>query len=189
MFLSHRDIIRELEDNGLSFDPPISPDRVRQISIDLRIGRRFTTFKEGAGYVNSIQMDPSLWDSKDLWETREAESFRLESGSFVLAQTLEQICMPGHLMGLVEGRSGYARIGIAVHLTAPKIDPGFRGHITLEMTNFGKMPVTLRAEKDTPVQLLLANITTPLSGTDLYGAQSTDLFQGQENPIPTRTRN
>ena len=58
--------------------------------------------------------------------------------------------MPNNLMGLIEGRSSWARTGISVHLAAPKIDPGFDGSITLEMTNHGKVPVELTAGEDAP---------------------------------------
>jgi len=58
------------------------------------------------------------------------------------------------LVGLVEGRSSYARVGVTVHVTAPKIDPGFTAPITLEMANFGKVAVELRAGVDIPAQLI-----------------------------------
>ena len=129
-------------------------------------------------------MDPSLWDSVDLWENIEADTFLLKPNHFVLAQTLERVHIPNTLMGLVEGRSSYARIGVTVHVTAPKIDPGFNAHITLEMANFGKVPVELRAGIDKPAQLLLSQITTPLEESELYGTNPTDVFQNQTEPIP-----
>ena len=92
--------------------------------------------------------------------------------------------MPDSLMGLIEGRSSYARLGVTVHVTAPKIDPGFIGHITLEMANFGNAPVELRAGIDTPAQLLFAKITTPLEKSDLYGTKPADVFQYQTETIP-----
>ena len=189
LILSRPDILDHLEHEALSFDPGIPPNRVRQVSIDLLLGRRFTTFKEPPGYLTSIQMDPSLWVSEDLWEHEEVDSFLLKPGHFVLAQTLEQVCMPNTLMGFVEGRSSFARIGISVHVTAPKIDPGFNGPITLEMANFGKVTVQLRAGRDMPAQLLFAQITTALSDPDLYGADPTDVFQKQTDPIPRKRRN
>lgn len=185
MFLSRPDILDYLRTNRLRFEPTISEDRVAQVSIDLLLGRRFTTFKERPGYLPAIQMDPSLWNSTDLWEnSRETDLFCLEPGHFVLAQTLERVYIPNDLVGLVEGRSSYARIGVTVHVTAPKIDPGFNAHITLEMANFGKMPVNLRAGTDKPAQLLLAKITTPLEESELYGTSPTDVFQHQTEPIP-----
>lgn len=188
LFLSRPDILRHLQEQVIHFDPPIPHERVAQVSIDLLLGRRFTTFKERPKWVGSIHMDRSLWDSKDLWENHQADTFELEPGQFVLAQTLERVHMPDSLVGFVEGRSSYARIGVTVHLTAPKIDPGFNGHITLEMANFGSLPVQLRAEIDKPAQLLLAQISTPLPASELYGAGSADVFQDQEYPIPKQRK-
>ena len=186
MFLSRPDILRCLDNQDLRFDPPIPRDRVAQVSIDLAIGRRFTTFKrdEESEHIASIRMSPSLWTSADLWEHTTRESFVLEPGEFVLAQTLEEVHIPDFLIGLVEGRSSFARIGLTVHATAPKIDPGFNGHITLEMTNFGKFALQLRTGIDKPAQLLLAEVTTPLSDDEVYGTGPEDRFQGQQSTIP-----
>ena len=91
-------------------------------------------------------------------------------------------------MGFVEGRSSYARIGVTVHVTAPKIEPGFNGHITLEMANFGKLPVPLRAGIDKPAHLPLVQITTSLEASELYGAEPSDIFQHQNDPIPKKRK-
>lgn len=190
LFLSKPDILKYLESKNqtLSFDPEVPVSRVKQVSIDLLLGRVFTTLKKPPKFIDAIHMDPSLWASQDLWETKEKGTFLLKPGKLVLAQTLERVHIPGALMGFVEGRSSYARIGISVHVTAPKIDPGFNGHITLEMVNFGKLPVRLRAEIDTPAQLLLAEITTPLEASELYGAKPEDVFQNQKTPLPKRVK-
>jgi hypothetical protein len=104
----------------------------------------------------------------------------------VLAQTLERVYIPPDLVGLVEGRSTWARVGVSIHVTAPKIDPGFDAQITLEMFNFGKVAVDLRAEVDKPAQLILLRVSTPLREEDLYGRAGHDVFQGQTDPIPHR---
>ncbi len=72
---------------------------------------------------------------------------------------------------------------------APKIDPGFDATITLEMANFGKIPVELRAGIDEPAQLMFFQLSTPIPETDLYGTGGHDTFQGQTDPIPRRTSN
>jgi deoxycytidine triphosphate deaminase len=73
---------------------------------------------------------------------------------------------------------------VTIHVTAPKIDPGFDATITLEMANFGKIPVELRAVLDEPVQLMFFRLSTPVPETDLYGTGANDTFQGQTDPIP-----
>ncbi len=188
MVLSKPDILRYIEEGRLRFDPEVTADRVAQVSIDLLLGHKFTTFKPKPGFISAIHIDPSLWESADLWERQDKEIFRLDPGQFVLAQTLEKIFIPNDLVGLVEGRSSYARVGVTVHLTAPKIDPGFNAHITLEMANFGKVPVDLRAGIDKPAQLILMKITTPLDAADLYCDGDGDVFQYQTEPIPTRIK-
>jgi dCTP deaminase len=90
------------------------------------------------------------------------------------------------VVGLLEGRSSFARVGVTIHVTAPKIDPGFDATITLEMANFGRVAVDLRAEIDRPAQLMLLQLSTPLAEADLYGASPSDVFQGQMDPIPRR---
>lgn len=186
MLLSKPDILEYLRTGKLRFDPPVSEDRVAQVSIDLRLGRNFTTFKTPPGYLTSIHVDNSLWDSADLWERREANKFVLEPGGFVLAHTLERVSIPSDLAGFVEGRSSWARIGVTIHVTAPKIDPGFNATITLEMANFGKVPVELRAGIDEPAQLMLFKLSSPVPEAELYGTSSKDAFQGQTEPLPRR---
>lgn len=185
MILSRREILTYLKAGTLRFHPEVSTESVAQVSIDLRLGRKFTRFKdEPPAYLTSIHVDPSLWDSKDIWEHSESDTYLLRPGKFVLAQTLERVRIPNDLVGLVEGRSSYARVGITIHITAPKIDPGFDGHITLEMANFGNIPVELRAEVDRPAQLILVRLTSPLGEGEAYGSGEADTFQYQEDPIP-----
>lgn len=120
-----------------------------------------------------------------LWEDVEADEFLLKPGEFVLAQTLETICLPPDLVGMVEGRSSWARLGVTIHVTAPKIDPGFTGNITLEMSNLGKVPILLRAG-DQPAQLMFFRISSVLESDDLYGAGENDIFHQQTKPVPRK---
>lgn len=186
MVLSRPDILDYLEAGSIRFEPAVSSDRVKQVSVDLKLGHKFTIFKECPGYLPVIVCNSSLWRSADLWEHQEKDTFRLEPGQFVLAHTLETVTLPNDLVGLVEGRSSFARIGVTIHLTAPKIDPGFSGTITLEMANFGKVPVDLRAEIDEPAQLILMRLSQPLPPEDTYGASNGDVFQYQTEPIPRK---
>jgi dCTP deaminase len=186
LVLSRPDIVHALRSGQVRVEPALSEDRVMQVSIDLTLGRKFTRLAVKPAYLPAIHVDPSLWQSKDLWETVESDTYRLEKGAFVLAHTLERVTLPSDLVGLVEGRSSFARAGISVHVTAPKIDPGFAGTITLEMFNFSSVPVDLRAGIDQPAQLMLLRISTPLDHTEVYGSGSGDVFQGQDSPLPRR---
>ena len=106
----------------------------------------------------------------------------------MLAHTLERVKMPNDLMGLVEGRNGWAKAGLSVHLTAPKIDLGFNGTITLEIANMGPATVELVAEEDKPAQSILIELTDPLDDEYLYGAGESGVFQYQSGPIPRERR-
>lgn len=135
--------------------------------------------------------DKSFLESGTLWKHEDVEdgdSFLLKPGTLVLAKTHEFVCIPGHLVGMVEGRSSYARAGIAVHITAPKIDPGFEGTITLEFMNHGPKPVMLEPFVEMPCQLMLLTLSTPLEAHELYGTRAADTFQGQDRPTGPRRR-
>jgi dCTP deaminase len=184
LVLSKRDILHYINDGRLVIDPAVSPERIKQVSIDLKLGRNFSCFKQPPAYLPAIHVDPSLWSSNDLWEHHEVDTYRLQPGQLVLAQTLERVRIPADLVGFVEGRSSWARVGVTIHVTAPKIDPGFEGRITLEMANFGRVPVDLRAGVDEPAQLMLLRISRPLEELELYGTSARDVFQHQMGTIP-----
>ena len=172
-------------------EPIPSDSRIGPISINLRLGRKFTRFREDGlpDHIPAIRIRPSLFGSVDLWtHEEEADNFYIAPRGFVLAQTLERVVIPNDLMGLVEGRSSWARVGLSVHLTAPKIDPGFDGNITLEIANMGPATVQLVAEEDEPAQLMLIRLTEPLGDADVYGADAEDIFQYQSDPIPREKR-
>src|SRR5262249_6835522 len=95
-----------------------------------------------------------------------------------------RVRIPPDLVGLVEGRSSWARVGVTIHVTAPKIDPGFDGRITLEMVNFGRVAVDLRAGVDEPAQLMPLQVSTPLGDLELYGKGEQDVFQYQADTVP-----
>ena len=188
MVLSKPEIERYLAEGHLRIDPAPDASRINQVTVDLRLGRKFTTFRGLPAHIPHIRVRASLFESEDLWEHAiDADNFELPPGGFVLARTLERVVIPNDLVGFVEGRSSWARVGVSIHLTAPKIDPGFDGSITLEISNVGKATVQLVAEEDVPAQLMFMRLTSPLDDTDIYGADENDIFQYQSDPIP-RTR-
>jgi dCTP deaminase len=180
--LSRRDIIEAIERGDVTFDPEIEiQTSVEQVPVDLRLGRKFTRFRELAPHVPALYVEASVFEHSELWDVVEGDTCRLEPGELVLAQTLEFITLPNYLMGLVEGRSSWGRMGITTHVTAPKIDPGFEGNIVLEMVNLSKTPYELRAGHDKPAQLMLIPVSTPLESEETYGP--TDRFFGQRGAI------
>ena len=108
----------------------------------------------------------------------------------MLAQTLERVALLNDLMGH-GGRSKHVgpEVGLSVHLTAPKIDPGFNGTITLEIANMGPAKVQLGSRRKTsPHSLCCLNSGSLLDAADLYGADESDIFQYQSDPIPRDRR-
>jgi dCTP deaminase len=113
-----------------------------------------------------------LWIQKTLKERDEfqkRETFVLEPGEFVLALTHERIWVPNHLIGLVEGRSTYARVGLSMHQTAPWIQPGWNGQITLEIRNSGPLNIELCPLEDMPCQLTFFQLTSKLAQEQAAG--------------------
>src|SRR5712671_4918996 len=161
MILSQPEIRAEVEKGEIKFDPPLEERQWHEASVDLRLGYKFTKWKPAPsarfsltkGFAEISRL--GLWSEKILRTADEhgkPESFPLDPDEFVLAQVLEKIWMPNNLIALVEGRSSYARVGISIHQTAPWIQPGWSGHITLEIKN-GPLNISLMPGEDMPCQL------------------------------------
>ena len=136
-----------------------------------------------------MRMTKQMFEDADLWderEYREGEIVTLKSNGLLLAQTLETVHLPHDLMGLVEGRSSWARMGVGVHVTAPKIDPGFNKPITLELTNHSQADYQLEAGIERPCQLILLRISKPLTKSQIYGNSPDDTFAHSDKPVPTK---
>jgi dCTP deaminase len=140
MLLSDRDIRADVEAGRLSVDP-WDPDLVQPSSVDVRLDRFFRVFNNS----RYTHIDPSLQqdDLTTLVEPEGDEPFVLHPGEFVLGSTLEVVTLPDDLAGRLEGKSSLGRLGLLTHSTAGFIDPGFTGHITLELSNVANLPIML----------------------------------------------
>ena len=142
MLLSDRDILTELDAGRIRMEP-YDPAMLQPSSIDVRLDRFFRVF-ENHRYPH---IDPAA-DQSDL--TREVEPegdepFILHPGEFVLGSTYEEVSLPGDLAARVEGKSSLGRLGLLTHATAGFVDPGFKGSLTLEITNLTRIPIKLYA--------------------------------------------
>src|SRR5258708_2917214 len=99
-------------------------------------------------------------------------------------QTYKNIWIPRYLIAMVEGRSSYARAGLSMHQTAPWLQPGWNGQITLEIRNSGPFLIELTPAEDMPCQVTFFQLTSELAETVAYGARPTDVFQGPASPLP-----
>ena len=140
MLLSDRDIRAEVSAGNLGIDP-FDASMVQPSSVDVRLDKLFRVFNN----TRYTHIDPSKQQDEltSLVEPAEGEPFVLHPGEFVLGSTLELTTLPDYLAGRLEGKSSLGRLGLLTHSTAGFIDPGFSGHITLELSNVANLPITL----------------------------------------------
>jgi dCTP deaminase len=193
MILSQPEIREAVAKGEIRFDPPLEERQWHEASVDLRLGFKLTKLiakrglKVSLAHGMSAIADAGLWKEKILRredELGKTETYTIDPDEFILAQTYERIWIPRHLIAAVEGRSSYARAGLSMHQTAPWLQPGWNGLLTLEICNSGPLKVELTPTVDMPCQLTFFQLTSELPEEVAYGARPTDSFQGQSSPIP-----
>lgn len=167
MVLSDRDIeaVQLLRD----LIKPWTPELLKPASYDLRLGPEFIRFNDRPDHV--IDLSDPTGDDGERCMVNALGEFEIEPGEFVLAQTIERVNIPGHLVARVEGKSTTGRSGLLVHVTAGYIDPGFRGHITLELANLRGSTIRVR-EYQKIAQLSLLKLSSV--ARDLYRGRYQD---------------
>lgn len=193
MVLSQPDIRAEVEKGNIKFDPPLEEKQWGEASIDLRLGFDFTKLNVAKGASFSVAEGLETIGKAGLYSRRKLrpldemghpEKFELHENEFVLALTHETVSIPNHLIAMVEGRSTYARVGLTMHQTAPWIQPGWTGQITLEIRNSGPLTISLQPLLDRPCQLTFFALTSALSTDQAYGAQDGGKYQNQKSVFP-----
>jgi dCTP deaminase len=180
MILSDADILRRLEDGDLVIDPIDDFDlQIQPASVDLRLGREFLEFQRTNIPCIHPGSEHEVDEYVDETVVEEGEEFILHPGDFVLGTTKERVEIPADLIAHVEGRSSLGRLAIVVHSTAGLCDPGFRGRITLELSNLGNAPVALTPEMRIS-QLTFTELTTPAERP--YGSERGSKYQDQVGP-------
>jgi dCTP deaminase len=181
MLLSDRDLASELKAGNLQLDP-LDPELLQPSSIDVRLDRLFGVFNNHL-YTH---IDPAIRqdDLTSQVEVADGQPFVLHPGEFVLASTLEVITLGDQLAGRLEGKSSLGRLGLLTHSTAGFIDPGFSGHVTLELSNVATLPIRLWPGMKIG-QLCIFRLSSPAEnpyGSAVYGSR----YQGQRGPTPSR---
>ena len=182
MLLSDRDILAELDAGRVQLDP-LTRDMIQPSSIDVRLDKFFRVF-DNHKYPH---IDPAA-DQSEL--TREVEvgndeTFVLHPGEFVLGSTYEVVGLPDDIAARLEGKSSLGRLGLLTHSTAGFIDPGFNGHVTLELANVATLPIKLYPGMKIG-QLCFFRLSSPAEnpyGSSIYGSR----YQGQRGPTPSRS--
>ncbi|MFH7323056.1 MULTISPECIES: dCTP deaminase [unclassified Aeromicrobium] len=182
MLLSDRDILAEIDAGRVALDP-YDASMIQPSSIDVRLDKFFRVF-DNHKYPH---IDPAQ-DQSDL--TREVEvagedAFILHPGEFVLGSTYEYVTLPDDVAARLEGKSSLGRLGLMTHSTAGFIDPGFQGHITLELANVATLPIKLYPGMKIG-QLCFFRLTSAAEnpyGSAKYGSR----YQGQRGPTASRS--
>ena len=182
MLLSDRDLLTEIDNQRVSIEP-FDVEMVQPSSIDIRLDRMFRVF-ENHRYPH---IDPSIEQAglTRLIEPEGDDPFILHPGEFVLGSTLEVVSLPDDIAGRLEGKSSLGRLGLLTHSTAGFIDPGFSGHVTLELSNVATLPIKLFPGMKIG-QLCLFRLSSPADhpyGSEKYGSR----YQGQRGPTPSRS--
>jgi len=186
MILSDRDIKARLAAGDLKIEP-LGDERVQlqPASVDVRLGPEFVFYKPGS--IGCI--DPKLPDTLSMAAERvrvaDGDAFTLHPGDFALGSTVETVCLPDDLVALVDGRSSIGRLAVVVHATAGLIDPGFRGQITLELSNIGRIPVRLYPGMRV-AQLVFHQLSSPAERP--YGVARGSSYNDQSGPQVSRLR-
>ena len=180
MVLSDRTIARLLAEGQIVIEP-YDESLLQPSSVDVRVDRLFRVFRNNRASFIDVKREQDL---TELVEIDDEEPFILHPGEFVLGSTLERVTLPDDLVARLEGKSSLGRLGLLIHSTAGFIDPGWDGHVTLELSNVANLPITIYYEMKIG-QLSFVQLTEPAETP--YG--SGDLgskYQGQQGPTPSR---
>jgi dCTP deaminase len=182
VLLSDRDIRREIDAGRVQLDP-YDAGMIQPSSVDLRLDRYFRVFQNHRySHIDPAEAQEELTVQV---EPDGDEPFVLHPGEFVLGSTLEQVTLPDDLAGRLEGKSSLGRLGLLTHSTAGFIDPGFTGHVTLELSNVANLPIKLWPGMKVG-QLCLFRLESPAEhpyGSEVYGSR----YQGQRGPTASRS--
>jgi dCTP deaminase len=182
VLLSDRDILGEIDAGRVVLDP-LDRTMIQPSSIDVRLDKFFRVFQNH----RYPHIDPAE-DQSDLTVevvAEAGEAFIMHPGEFVLGSTYEQVSLPDDVAARLEGKSSLGRLGLLTHATAGFIDPGFTGHVTLELANVATLPIKLYPGMKIG-QLCFFRLTSPAEhpyGSQKYGSR----YQGQRGPTPSRS--
>jgi dCTP deaminase len=175
--LSDRDIRASIE-AGQVVIRPYDPADLQPSSVDLHLDHSFRVFRNNRyPFIDVRQKQPDL---TELLTIEPDEPFILHPGEFVLGQTLEWVELPVDLVARLEGRSSLGRIGLLIHSTAGYVDPGWKGNLTLELSNVANLPIALYFGMKIG-QISFSRMSSPVDRP--YGSPSLgSKYQGQSEP-------
>lgn len=189
MRLCDKDIEQHIEQGNIVITPKPDQSMISGVSVDIRLGNEFRVFQDHTApfidlsgpkeemqkAMNSVMSDEIL--------IPDGEAFFLHPGELALAVTYESVTLPDNIVGWLDGRSSLARLGLMVHVTAHRIDPGWSGQIVLEFYNSGKLPLALRPK----MKIAALNFET-MSDSALrpYNKRDDAKYKGQKGAVASR---
>ncbi|HSP71203.1 MAG TPA: dCTP deaminase [Gaiellaceae bacterium] len=178
--LSDRTIRRLIDDGRIEIDP-YDAGLLQPSSVDVRVDRLFRVFRNNRAPFIDVKVEQDL---TELVEVADEEPFILHPGEFVLGSTLERVRLPDDLVARLEGKSSLGRLGLLIHSTAGFIDPGWNGHVTLELSNVANLPITIYYGMKIG-QVSFMELSEPAESP--YGSGGLgSKYQGQRGPTPSR---
>ncbi len=181
MVLPDRAIRRLIESGRIGIDP-YDPSLMQPSSLDVRVDRLFRVFRNSRYAFIDVRVEQE--ELTELVEPAAGDAFILHPGEFVLGSTLERVRLPDDLVARLEGKSSLGRLGLLIHSTAGFIDPGFDGHVTLELSNVANLPITIYPEMKIG-QISFVQLSEPAERP--YGSEGMDSkYQGQRGPTPSK---
>ncbi|MCX6485846.1 MAG: dCTP deaminase [Rhodoluna sp.] len=182
MLMSDRDIRAAIESGQIGLEP-LEMSLLQPSSFDVRLDRFFRLFdNHKCAYIDPAE-DQS--DLTQLIEVDPKEAFILHPGEFVLGSTYEFVSLPDNIAARLEGKSSLGRLGLMTHSTAGFVDPGFKGHVTLELANVSNLPIKLWPGMKVG-QLCFFQLSSP-SETPYGSEKYNNRYQGQRGPTASRS--
>jgi dCTP deaminase len=182
MLLSDGDIRRQLQEGRIGLEP-LDLQLLQPSSIDVRLDRFFRLFDNHKyPFIDPREQQDEL---TRFIEVPSDEAFILHPGEFVLGSTFEYVTLPNDIAARLEGKSSLGRLGLLTHSTAGFVDPGFQGHVTLELSNVATLPIKLWPGMKIG-QLCFFQLSSPSEnpyGSEKYGSR----YQGQRGPTASRS--
>jgi dCTP deaminase len=179
--LSDATIARYLAEGKIEIDP-YDDALLQPSSVDVRVDRLFRVFHNNRYPYIDVKVPQE--ELTELVEVDDDHPFVLHPGEFVLGSTFESVTLPDDLAGRLEGKSSLGRLGLLTHSTAGFIDPGWDGHVTLELSNVANLPITIYPGMKIG-QVSFMQMTEPAAtpyGADAIGSK----YKGQTGPTPSR---
>lgn len=173
-------IIKRLVADGHLGISPFDPARVQPASVDLTLARDLRVPRPSVTMIDTADVQPG----HTMIKTMTTGYWDVGPGDFLLASTVETVTIPPELIGHIDGKSSLGRLGLAVHITAGLIDPGFTGQITLEIVNHA--PYVLRLRAGMPIAQL--SVTSMWEAPEHPYGEADSHYQGQSGTVESRYR-